>query len=53
MYEHFSEGLKRATVARVQNGELQLSVARHFEISSNPLIDGVSQHTCRRNFCNG
>lgn len=34
MQSRFSEEFKHAAVARVQNGELQLSVARHLGISS-------------------
>lgn len=37
MQRRFSEEFKRAAVARVQNGESQLSVARHLGISSKTL----------------
>ena len=37
MQSCFSEEFKRAAVARVQNGESQLSVARHLGISSKTL----------------
>lgn len=37
MHRSFSEEFKRAAVARVQNGESKLSVARHLGISSKTL----------------
>lgn len=37
MQRRFPEEFKRAAVAQVQNGESQLSVARHSEISSKTL----------------
>ena len=37
MHRSFSEEFKRAAVARVQNGESSLSVARHLGISSKTL----------------
>ena len=37
MHRSFSEEFKRAAVARVQNGESELSVARHLGSSSKTL----------------